>query len=65
MSKLQTTSSAIARSARAGDPGAEADARREHAAMSIEVAIERALASAPPLSPTQVKRISALLRSAK
>jgi hypothetical protein len=63
MSKLQTTSSVIARAALAGDPQAEADARRDHAAARIEVAIERALAAAPPLTATQVKRLSGLLRT--
>jgi len=61
--KLQTTSSAIARSRAAGDPVAEANARRDHAAMRIEVAIDKALAAAPPLTPTQVKRLSGLLRT--
>jgi hypothetical protein len=62
MSKLQTSSSAIARSRLAGNPEAEADARRDHAAVTIEVAIERALSSAPKLTPSQVKRLSGLLR---
>lgn len=65
MSKLQTTSSVIARAALAGDPQAEADARRDHAAARIEVAIDRALAAAPPLTPAQVKRLSTLLRGSK
>jgi hypothetical protein len=63
MSKLQTTSSAIARSRAAGDPDAEAEARREHAAARIEVTIDRALAVAPPLTPNQIKRLSGLLRT--
>lgn len=62
MSKLQTSSSGIARAARAGDPAAEANARRDHAAARIEVAIERALSTAPPLTSRQVKRLSSLLR---
>ena len=60
--KLQTSSSAIARARATHDPAAEADARRNHAATTIEVAIERALAVAPPLSNQQVKRLSGLLR---
>lgn len=63
MSKLQSTSSVIARAALAGDPQAEADARRDHAAARIEVAIEKALAVAPPLSTQQIHRLSSLLRS--
>ncbi len=64
MSKLQTSSSAIARARLSGDPDAEAVARRDHAFTTIEVAVERALATSPgPLSPAQLKRIGALLRA--
>jgi hypothetical protein len=63
--RLQSSSSAIARARAAGDSAAEADARREHAATRIEVAIERALAAAPPLTPTQTKRLAGLLRGAQ
>lgn len=61
--RLQSSSSAIARARAAGDPDAEADARRDHAAVRIEVTIDRALAVAPPLTPAQIKHISALLRA--
>lgn len=37
-------------------------ASRDHAAASIARAIERALASAPPLSDEQAERLSELLR---
>lgn len=63
MSKLQSSSSAIPRAVLAGDPQAEAVARRDHAAVRIEVAIERALATAPPLTPAQVNRLTALLKA--
>lgn len=63
MSKLQTTSSAIARAHLVGDPEAVADARRDHAEARIEAAIERALATAPKLQPAQIKRLSGLLRA--
>jgi len=65
MSKLQTTSSAIARAHLTGDPDAVASARRDHEFARIEAAIERALAVAPPLTPGQVKRLSGLLRTGK
>jgi len=61
--KLQSTSSAIARAHLAGDPEAVANARRTHAATRIEVAIDEALAVAPPLTPAQIKTLSGLLRS--
>ena len=63
MSKLQTTSSAIARAHLAGDPEVVAVARREHEFARIEAAIERALATAPPLTAAQVKHLSGLLRT--
>lgn len=63
MSKLQTSASAIPRAVLAGDPQAEADARRDHAAMRIEVAIEKALAVAPPLNNRQIHKLAGLLRS--
>jgi hypothetical protein len=63
MSKLQTTSSAIARAHLAGDADAVADARREHEVARIEAAIERALATAPPLTAVQIKRLSGLLQT--
>lgn len=61
--KLQTSSSAIARARAAGDAEAEVEARRNHAATTIEVAIDKALAVAPPLSSKQIRSISALLRA--
>lgn len=63
MSKLQSSSSAIARARRAGDPDAEAVARRDHAFTTIAVTIDKALAIAPPLSNQQVRSISAMLRT--
>jgi hypothetical protein len=62
-SRLQSSSSAIARARAAGDPAAEAEARRDHAAARIEVTIDRALAVAPPLTPSQIKHIGAILRA--
>lgn len=63
--RLQSSSSAIARARAAGNPAAELDARRQHAAARIEVAIERALAVAPPLTSEQCERLSGLLRGVK
>lgn len=55
----------VARAVQRGDKKEEADARRALAAHKIELAIERALENAPPLTPVQVKRLSGLLRGAK
>ena len=55
----------VARAVQRGDKHEEADARRALAAHKIELAIERALEKAPPLSATQVKRLTGLLRGVK
>ena len=52
----------VAYYARIGDPDGEATARRDLAEAKIAAAIDRALAVAPPLTPSQVKRLSGLLR---
>lgn len=66
---MTEVAAAAARVARAhrftpDDPNAIADARRALAAAKIEAAIERALASAPALSPEQTQRVFALLIAA-
>lgn len=48
---------------RVHDPEREAKGRRDLAEAKIAAAVERALAVAPPLTPTQVKRLSGLLRT--
>jgi len=53
----------VAVAARLGDAEREVTARRNLAEAKIADAIERALAVAPPLSSTQVKRLSGLLRT--
>ena len=45
------------------DPEREAKGRRDYAAAKLQATIERELAKAPPLTPAQIKRLSALLRS--
>lgn len=50
---------------RFNDPEREAKGRRDLAEAKIAAAVERALAGSPPLTPTQIKRISTLLRGAK
>ncbi|RII93282.1 hypothetical protein [Clavibacter californiensis] len=50
---------------RTPDPERRAEASRNLAELNIADAIERALSSAPPLTPTQVKRLSGLLRGAQ
>lgn len=48
---------------RVGDTERETEARRNLAEAKIADAIERALAVAPPLTPTQIKTLSGLLRT--
>ena len=55
----------VARAVQRGDKKEEADARRALAAHKIEIAIERALEKAPPLSPQQIRSLSAIMRGAK
>jgi hypothetical protein len=52
----------VAVAVRVGDPEREVTARRNLAEAKIAAAVERALAAAPPLTSTQVKRLSGLLR---
>lgn len=52
----------VAVAVRVGDPVREVTARRNLAEAKISEAVERALAAAPPLTPTQIKRLSGLLR---
>ena len=59
----QRAATKVARADKAKDPVQIAEARRELAMANIEAAIERALASSPPLSIEQKKRIAALLRT--
>ncbi|MDN3310544.1 hypothetical protein QWJ90_06345 [Microbacterium oryzae] len=47
---------------RTADPEREAKGRRDLAEAKIAEAIQRNLDKAPPLTPNQVKRLSALLR---
>lgn len=48
---------------RMGDAEGEATARRELAEAKLQNYIERIVASAPPLTPEQIKRLSGLLRT--
>lgn len=52
----------VARVSQRGTPEEIAAAKQELKVANIEAAIERALATAPPLTPTQVKRLSGLLK---
>lgn len=61
-STLKVAAVKVARKEQYGTPEEVAEARRELATANIEAAIRRALATAPPLSPTEVKRLSGLLR---
>lgn len=50
---------------RSGDPEQIAAAEADVVEAKIAAFVKRTLATAPPLQPAQVKRISALLRGAK
>lgn len=52
----------VATAVRVGDPEREAAARTGLAVAKIRAAIEREVAKAPPLTPTQIKLLSGLLR---
>lgn len=52
----------VARAVRAQDQSRVIKARQELATANIEAAIERAISTAPPLDPTQVKRLVGLLK---
>lgn len=52
----------VAVAVRVADPEREVTARRNLAEAKIADAVERALATAPPLTPTQVKRLAGLLK---
>jgi len=53
----------VGQSVRRRDPVAESRARQYLAASKIADAIEKALAVAPPLSPEQIKLLTAMLRA--
>jgi hypothetical protein len=61
MPEIQSAATRVARAARAKDPAAEAEARRELAEAKIAAYVERVLAAAPPLSDAQRVRLAALL----
>lgn len=50
---------------RFNDPEREAKGRRDLAEAKIAAAVQRALATSPPLTPAQIRRIGTLLRGAK
>lgn len=60
---VKLASARVARTAHYGTPEEQSEARRDFAAAKIESAVEKALATAPPLTPAQIKRITGLLRS--
>ncbi|WP_326546096.1 hypothetical protein QGN32_20535 [Mycolicibacterium sp. ND9-15] len=64
MSEVQVRSAAtrVARAAKAKDPAAEVDARRDLAEAKIADYVTRCLAQAPPLSDEQRTRLAELLR---
>lgn len=52
----------VARAAQSGDPVRELEARRNLAEAKIADAIKKTLAKAPKLTPTQIQRLTLLLR---
>jgi len=63
VSRTVQESARVAVAVRLGDPGRETVARRNLAEAKIADAIERALAVAPPLTPSQIKTLTGLLRT--
>lgn len=59
----QHLSADVARAVRYGDREGEQFARRALATASIEAAIQKALAKAPPLSNQQIHKLTSLLRT--
>lgn len=66
MSERQRAATTVAsRTHRRGpDHPSVAEARRDLAVATIEQAVAKALAKAPPLTPAQIDRIAAVLRGA-
>lgn len=64
-SEVAKTRSRVATAHRKGDPEVIAAARRDHATATLAEHIQRVVAEAPELDPTQLDRLSALLRGAR
>lgn len=62
MPEIRSAACRVARATKAGDPTAEADARRELAEAKIADYVRRCLAAAPPLSDEQRTRLAELIR---
>lgn len=63
-STVAKTRSRVATAHRSGDPEQIAQARRDHAAATLESHISRIVGAAPPLTAEQRDRLAALLRGA-
>ena len=63
VSRTVQESARVAVAVRLGDPQREHIARRNLAEAKIADAIDRALAVAPPLTPSQIKTLTGLLRA--
>lgn len=61
-SRVAQTRSRVATTARLGTPEEQAQARRDHAAATLESHISRIVGAAPPLTAEQRDRLAALLR---
>ena len=64
MSDIFRANAALARAIKASDEPAQTDARRNLAEAKIAHAIDKSLATAPPLSDSQIARLSSLLGGA-
>jgi hypothetical protein len=61
LKRLYVANAGVAQASNSGDPERKADAYRNLAEAKIALAIEKALASAPPLRPDQRERLAGLL----
>lgn len=62
-STMKVAAMKVARVSQYGTPEEVAEAKQELKFANIEAAIQRNLATAPPLTPDQVKRLTGLLRT--
>ncbi|GLI28504.1 hypothetical protein ARHIZOSPH14_27460 [Agromyces rhizosphaerae] len=65
VTRTLTASAHVAVAVRLKDPEREAVARRNLAEAQIADAIDRALAVAPPLTPTQVRTLTGLMKGVR
>jgi hypothetical protein len=64
-STMKVAAMKVARVTQYGTPEEVAEAKQELKFANIEAAIQRNLATAPPLTPAQIKLLSGLLRTGR